>query len=179
MRIQPGQWTVWDRIKQATSANRNKAVTWFKQQAMALSNVGPAQMWAQNRENLVPVIQRGAMFMFYYDPKLKAKLPYYDRFPLVIPLERYGNGFLGINFHYLPPKLRILLLNRIRDKRMTYRGLKNHKYIRPTIKRYLNTHVRGRYLHVKEEDWDTAIFLPVERFVKASKKTVWSDSKGY
>jgi len=175
MRIQPGQWAVWDRLKQSTSATRNKAVTWFRQQAVAMSNVGPAQMWAQNRENLVPNIQRGNMYMFYYNPKLKDRLPYYDKFPLVIPLEKYGNGFLGINFHYLPPKIRVALLNRIRDKNMTYRTLKNHKYIKHTIKRYLNNHIQGRFLLIGEEDWDTAIFLPVERFTKATKKIVWGD----
>ena len=36
--------------------------------------------------------------MFFYDPKLKKKLPYYDTFPLVLPLENYSDGFLGLNF---------------------------------------------------------------------------------
>ena len=30
----------------------------------------------------------GGMYFFYYDPKGKRDLPYYDKFPLVIPLER-------------------------------------------------------------------------------------------
>ena len=28
---------------------------------------------------------------------LQRKLPYYDTFPLVLPLESYSDGFLGIN----------------------------------------------------------------------------------
>ena len=44
----------------------------------------------------------GRLNMFIYDPKLKKKLPYYDTFPLVLPLEKYNDGFLGLNFHYLP-----------------------------------------------------------------------------
>ena len=115
------------------------------------------------------------MFLFFYNTKLKDKLPYYDRFPLVIPLERYADGFLGINLHYLPPKIRRVLLDRIRDRHMSYKTLKRYKYIKPIIKRYLNSHIQGRFLLVKEEDWETAIFLPVERFVKATKKSVWSD----
>ena len=51
--------------------------------------------------------------MFFYDPKIKRKLPYYDRFPLVLPIETYSNGFLGINFHYLSIPMRIRLLDRI------------------------------------------------------------------
>ena len=53
--------------------------------------------------------------MFFYDPKLKATLPYYDRFPLVLPLKRFQMVFLGINFHYLPIPLRIRLLDRLVD----------------------------------------------------------------
>ena len=51
--------------------------------------------------------------MFFYDPKMKKKLPYYDRFPLILPIEQYSNGFLGINFHYLSMPIRIRLLDRI------------------------------------------------------------------
>ena len=103
MRIQPQQWTTWDRVRGITQANTKKSMTWFSQQVRSISNFGPAQMWAQHREDLVSQIHRGGMFLFFYNPKLKDKLPYYDRFPLVIPLERYADGFLGINLHYLPP----------------------------------------------------------------------------
>jgi len=175
MRIQPQQWTAWDRVRGITQANTKRAMTWFSQQVRAISNFGPAQMWAQHRDDLVSQIHRGGMFLFFYNPKLKDKLPYYDKFPLVIPLERYADGFLGINLHYLPPKIRRILLDRIRDRHMSYKTLKRYKYIKPIIKRYLNSHIQGRFLLVKEEDWETAIFLPVERFVKATKKSVWSD----
>ena len=51
----------------------------------------------------------GALYFFVYDPKTKADLPYYDRFPLVLPLKREPDGFLGLNLHYLPIPLRIKL----------------------------------------------------------------------
>ena len=46
--------------------------------------------------------------MFFYDPKPEQKknLPYFDMFPLVFPLRRMGDGFTGINVHYLPPAFR-------------------------------------------------------------------------
>ena len=53
--------------------------------------------------------------MFVYGPKHAKKLPYYDTFPLVLPLERYSDGFLGMNFHYLPIPLRMRLLDRMFD----------------------------------------------------------------
>ena len=36
----------------------------------------------------------GRLNMFFYDPKFKKTLPYYDSFPLVLPLENYPDGFL-------------------------------------------------------------------------------------
>ena len=57
----------------------------------------------------------GRLNMFFYDPKFKKKLPYYDTFPLVLPLEEYNDGFLGINFHYLPIPLRMALLDEVVD----------------------------------------------------------------
>ena len=53
----------------------------------------------------------GRLNMFVYGPKHAKKLPYYDTFPLVLPLERYSDGFLGMNFHYLPIPLRMRLLD--------------------------------------------------------------------
>ena len=54
--------------------------------------------------NLKKKLMIGNMYMFRYEPKLKESLPYYDRFPIVFPIEPYSDGFLGLNFHYLYPK---------------------------------------------------------------------------
>ena len=56
---------------------------------------------------------QGLLNLFFYDPKYKKTLPYYDTFPLVLPLERIKGGFSGINFHYLPPLARFRLLEKI------------------------------------------------------------------
>ena len=57
----------------------------------------------------------GNMYMFFYDPKHKDTLPYYDGFPLVIPIGPAEKGFLGLNLHYLPPALRAKLLDGLMD----------------------------------------------------------------
>jgi hypothetical protein len=51
------------------------------------------------------------------------------------------------------------------------------KFFRPTIKRYLSEKVKSRFLYINPTEWDIAIFLPVERFQKASKETVWNESR--
>ena len=48
----------------------------------------------KHRNQLMP----GYMDAFYYDPKHKATLPYYDKFPLIFPLSVGKDFFIGINF---------------------------------------------------------------------------------
>jgi hypothetical protein len=132
------------------------------------------------------------MYMFFYDPKHKATLPYYDRFPLIFPIERYKDGFLGINFHYLPLPLRAKLMDalyslssntRYDEKtklKLSYNilnGASKYAPFRPTIKRYLRSHVRSRFVKVFSSEWDIALFLPAHRFEKASASKVWRDSR--
>ena len=94
---------------------------------------------------------------------MKKKLPYYDRFPLILPIETYSNGFLGINFHYLSMPIRIRLLDRVMNfatnKKLDdttfinadYRRLKRVKEIKPCLKRYLNSNVRSRFRKIKAD----------------------------
>jgi len=134
----------------------------------------------------------GKMYFFFYDPKLKDSLPYYDRFPLVIPIERYPDGFLGLNLHYIHPKQRIILLdklsdvatnNRFDDKtklRISYEYLAAASKAfeaTPCIKRYLFSHIDSRFLEISAEEWDIAVMLPVESFVGATTSKVYADSR--
>ena len=133
----------------------------------------------------------GGMYFFFYDPKLKYELPYYDKFPLVIPLERYNDGFLGMNLHYLPIKYRVAFMdklldyaifneeNEIKRLRVTYdllNATRRFKEFRPCVKRYLMPHIRSKILSVHPEEWDVALFLPVHQFKKAKPQEVWQDS---
>lgn len=106
----------------------------------------------------------GYMYLFKYDPKGKLDLPYYDTFPLIFPIETYNDGFLGINFHYLPYMLRAKLMDALytitTDKKYndktkilaTYRilqGASKYSAFKPTVKRYLYNHVRSQFLEIK------------------------------
>ena len=135
----------------------------------------------------------GRMYFYYYDPKTKDTLPYYDKFPLVIPIERYPDGFLGLNLHYIHPKQRIVLLDKLSTilnnhsydettkLRISYdylaRATKLFSQAKPCIKRYLFSHIQSRFLEITADEWDIAVMLPVESFAKASASKVWSESK--
>ena len=131
------------------------------------------------------------MFFYFYDPKTKDKLPYYDIFPLVIPIASYPDGFLGLNLHYIHPNHRIALLDKLEtvltDTRydektkfeISYLIIKNNPRFfqaKPCIKRYLFSHVRSHFLELNADDWDISILLPFEDFKKNHKRSVWADS---
>jgi len=141
------------------------------------------------RSKLLPEI--GKMYMFRYQPKYSKTLPYYDKFPLVMPIQptiEPSNCFIGLNFHYLPLTLRAklfdalhgLINNQEYDSStrllITYNILKRYsKYslFKPTIKKYLYNHMQTKFIYIKPIEWQIALFLPTERFVKKSKQDVW------
>lgn len=136
-----------------------------------------------------PVI--GQMFCYYYDPKTKADLPYYDMFPVVLMMKVTDKGFAGLNFHYLPPYIRARLLGFIRGTmrstkltreakaQLTWNMIKSFsrfKIAAPAYKNYLADHVRSKMVRVHPQEWHHVVMLSVEQFVKASKEKVWADS---
>ena len=167
---------------------------WYRDKAQSIKSVNMKRE-LRNRDRLyskMVATDIGRMYMFQYDPKGKDTLPYYDVFPLIFVLEKYNDGFLGMNLHYLPPLFRARLMDRLysierqdnlresKKLRLSY-GLLNsvakYKYFRPTVKRYLNKQVRSRFLWVPYEEWDIALMLPTQRFRKGKANVVWRDSK--
>lgn len=137
--------------------------------------------------------QVGDMCFYFYDPKHKETLPYYDRFPLTIIVEPAEGGFYGLNLHYLNPIARARFLNELmklapksgiddttRLKRMRYdllKGVQKYREFKPCFKRYLFTHVKSQFARVPMTDWESAIFLPVQQFKKKSSRVVWAESR--
>jgi hypothetical protein len=134
----------------------------------------------------------GRMFMYFYDPKHKKTLPYYDKFPLTIIVDNAPGGFAGINLHYLPMTLRARFLDGLLDItnnksyndtmkfRLSYQMMKaaaKMKYFRPCYKHYLLDHVRSNFALVPAPEWEIATFLPTQNFAKASEQKVWGDSR--
>ena len=165
--------SIFDEISKLRKSGK-EPYQWYRNRIKELGTPSQTQLIRDGK--ITGRVNFGALNMFIYDPKLKNKLPYYDTFPLVLPIERYRDGFLGINFHYLPYALRARLMSRL-DPNANYSALKNVRLVKPTLKRYLNSNVRSRFRKLEEEDFMTAIMLPVQRFKKSSTNKVWSDSR--
>ena len=165
---------------------------WFRRRVQRLTRINRDALMREDEINKRASHSYGSMFMYFYDPKHKNKLPYYDRFPLTIPVEPADGGFRGINLHYLPPVLRAkfldALLNVTNNKkyddttkfRLTYRllkGARNMRYFKPCLKHYLLEHVRSRFAEVPAPEWEIATFLPTAQWTKASAGKVYQYSR--
>lgn len=142
------------------------------------------------RRNLLP----GFMYQFLYDAKYKddpVALPYWDRYPLMFPLEDQGDRILGLNLHYLnrPQRARLMdalytlaMNKKYNDNQrlaLSYGILKSaakFKMFKPCVKTYLKSHIKSRYFKINAQYWDIALFAPTERFVRKPKTYVWAQS---
>jgi hypothetical protein len=167
---------------------------WYRSAAGKLmSNISPGVFEKRTDEaRKVSSMEFGYMYAFKYDPKTKNDLPYYDTFPLIFPVRMDSDGFLGINFHYLPPVLRAKLMNALYSTltnkkyddttkvKISYSILQSaskYRYFKPMLKKYLRSHVRSQFLEIQVNEWDIAIFLPTESFRKADTGRVWEESR--
>ena len=67
----------------------------------------------------------------------------------------------------------------IKRLRITYDILnasRRYREFKPCIKRYLNSHIRSRIMAVDHNEWDVALYLPVQQFRKAAPKDIWQES---
>lgn len=185
---------VFERNKYDLLTAAKKSRSWFEQQVMLMTrqNITPQRVLNSEQDKLVNKILPGNMYMYLYDPKTKDTLPYYDRFPLVLPYKRTQDGFMGLNLHYLPYQLRIVLLDRLlvfrnnsrmdETTRIKYSwgiidGVSKFAAAEPCIRQYLFSHVRSRFRYVAPDQWATAVMLPVEQFIGANKNKIWQESR--
>lgn len=184
-------------------ARTSKAREWYRQQAQNISKGGEKtgvtgatlirSAQSLERERLRSEIKFfGEMYTFAYDAKHKDTLPYYDMFPLIFPINKAEGGFLGINFHYLPPMMRAELMDalygittnkrydettRLRISYSVLNSAAKYRFFKPAIKHYLTSQVKSRFVNINSSEWDIALFLPTAKFVGASKQKVYADSR--
>jgi hypothetical protein len=157
---------------------QKEAVDWWLNKARGAAGYRRNLLAKADRAKSSTVI--GKMFFFEYDPKHKMKLPVYDRFPLVFPIERYSDGFLGLNLHYLDVSTRSAILDKLSEYRTHMNMTENSRLklsyellsrtrllssVSPCIKRYLIGHVRSDFIEIIPSEWEKVAQLPVQRFI--------------
>ena len=185
----PGYKTLFERVTARTGGEK-KSLSWYRSAVRAEASsykknfdkyilneksdkVGAVEEQDANQLRRYPV--QGHLYMFEYKAKMR-HLPYYDRFPLVYVLKATRSEFIGLNLHYLSPKKRIICTKKLMQGRIDIPKRCFHKYLQP--------HVDGLMLDLASSEWDTAILLPTEDFVKdingrafpINKEDVWEET---
>lgn len=159
-----------------------EAIEWYREKAEETIVKDQRQFIRSNPILMSKILNMpGYMYIFQYKPKYHETLPYHDRFPLVFPFRKTKEGFYGLNMHYLPLEYRAILMDRLyglsMDQnydektrlRLKYEILESSgkfRFFRPCVRQYLNSHTKTRYALIPANQWDIALFLPLERFIK-------------
>jgi len=179
--------------RQGIEARSDEARKWFMEKARELNSINRRTLL---RDSALLEQQRprpGRMYHYFYDPKHKDVLPYYDRFPLTLMVGPAQDGFYGLNLHYLHPMTRAVLMDKLMtiasnksyDEntkiKINYEILSQVKQFRefePCFKHYLTKHLKSKLVLIPASEWDVALFLPTEQFKGATKTSIWNKSKG-
>jgi len=144
----------------------------------------------------------GRMYFFRYkaeDPRNRGEV--FDEFPLIFLLQEDANNFEGINFHYLSPKLRFVLLGLIYEylkdnklenpnrsklyaKRFKAKIANNRRfrYAKVIYRQYSPYQIQSKVILVHPLDWEIAIQVPTERFKtktgsRIAARKIWYQSQ--
>jgi len=163
--------TIFEKVKDATGGEE-KTLQWYRQETkkIALSYKNAPERFnrdervdrnedeeMQDENRLRRFARIGRIFLFQYKAKMRY-LPYYDKFPLVYVIKANNDHFIGANLHYIHPAKRILTINKLKEGRIDVPSICIHKYILD--------HIDGFLLDLASNEWESAIALPVENFVK-------------
>jgi len=178
-------------FRSGIQARTDDARVWFKNKVKELGQVNRTQLLQDEALIRKSRAVWGNMYMYFYDPKHREKLPYYDMFPLTIMVDKAPGGFYGLNLHYLKPTTRAAFLDKLGDTltntkfddttrfRMRYdllSSVRKYREFQPCFKHYLTSQIDSKIVMVQPPEWEIAIFLPTEQFAKANKRDVWKDS---
>ena len=171
-----------------------RSARWFQDKIKGLkgglrnrfSSTNPDKFYRESDNKIQPAVMAkraslGDLFCYHYDPKHKMTLPYYDMFPMIMLIGVESDTFLGLNFHYLAPKLRAILLDRVNKKvgggAINWKKISKIPLVEPAVHRYRFDQITRKVIEIEKEEEEIAIFLPLERFRKASKSAVWANSR--
>jgi len=179
-------------FRAGVSPRSKESMAWFQRKSRELQTPNRRRLLKDPALDVTKNPKPGDMMMYFYDPKLKEELPYYDRFPLTLLVQPAKGGFHGLNLHYLSPGVRARFLDELMElapknitdtsrlTRMRYnllKGVTKYKEFKPCFKHYLMDHVQSQLARVPMTEWEIAIFLPTEHFKKVKAPSVWRYSR--
>lgn len=185
---------IFDVVRGDPKYSTTNSWSWFMRNVRDLATaqgVKPLALMGDNQIHQTDKILPGYFYQFFYDPKYKEELPFYDTFPLAIPFSATNTHFTCLNLHYIYPKVRLLLLSKLlafaTDDKLSKKMKINLSWklisnasrfpmVAPCVKMYLRGHVKSKFLKIPPSDYYSAIFLPTESWKKSTNAEVWKKS---
>lgn len=177
------------------TADQRRSARWYQEQVKELvgTTYAPTRFQQDYADNMTGRMLPGRMYLINYSNpvgKGTPALPYYDQFPLILPFNIESRYVTAINFHYLHPISRIILLEKLSNFKIGDTDIQTRiradwgilsnfarfREVKPSVKRYIKSRIKGKYLFIQPDDWSTAAVLPTEMFRGASKQQVYLES---
>ena len=165
--------TIFEQIEEEAKGEK-RSVSWYRRQVKLIAKNYTLDLLKsderyddavtkdfQDVNELRAEVRIGHLYLFEY--KASSKTPFYDTFPLVYVIDRKADHFIGANLHYMGPKARYTVIDNLIKKDFL-------KVPPNCLHKYLSSNVSGRYLDLGKDEWDTAIFLPIENFIFTKSK---------
>jgi len=133
---------------QSLADGKSKSKSWYREQLIyGLQGKGD-------------IIAPGDLIFFSYSAATADKMPFYDRWPLVMvtDVDYTNQTFTGGNIHYLRPTLR-------KAVGRSWAG-GNGSYPKKCFHKYLMSNVGSIYEVPRTSEWNDVGLLPVEDFVR-------------
>ena len=187
-----GYQTIFEKIKEEAEG-KSKNLLWYKAKLKTLSagiQTEPSRMNDQEKYDSIDALVNqdqnvnrrrvfpGHLCFFEYKAETES-LPYYDKYPLVYIFKVSGGEFWGASLHYLEPKKRLIVVNKLEKGQIDIPKKIIHKYLYKRCK--------SLFLDLAIQEWITASALPVEDFVlmkgggkiEYPKEYVWEEMDQY
>jgi hypothetical protein len=184
--------TIFEKIKDRAEGE-SKNLRWYRSTLATLSadiQSEPSRMNQQEKMDSIDAlinqdqnVNRRRIFpghLCFFEYKAETEdLKYYDKYPLVYILNVSGGEFYGANLHYLEPKKRLIVVQKLEAGVIDIPKKIIHKY--------LNKRCKSLFLDLAKQEWVTASALPVEDFVlmkgdgkfEYPKEYVWEEMNQY
>lgn len=177
--------TIFEQVEEAAGGEK-RSVSWYRRQVKLVAKNYTLDLLKSDEKYDTNVtkefqdvneirneVRIGHLYLFEY--KATSRTPFFDTFPLVYVIDRQSEYFIGANLHYLGPKARYTVIDNLIKKDFL-------KVPPNCVHKYLSSNVSGRFLDLGKDEWDTAIFLPIENFIitkskkQYPKRQVWDDT---
>lgn len=149
------QVNIFDVIRELSTLEP-RSYSWYRDTIDAFARTADVTRSIFSLQDLM-VPSPGQMYFFEYQPYYAKRLFRYDTFPLVYVIRLTQNGFYGANLHYLSVRGRMDVVLSLEGGKM--------RFPKKTLHAYRFDAMVTPLMQINNEDWKTALFLPVERFV--------------